>query len=107
MNGIILVAYFNTLIDAGLERSVAITRTCAVRMRPVMMTCIVACVGLLPAALSSGIGSQVQKPLAVVVVGGSFLAPLLILLVLPVLIDLFSRRRTPVGTPERLVSPAE
>jgi len=107
MNGIIVVDYFNTLIDAGLERSVAITRTCAVRMRPVMMTCIVACVGLLPAALSSGIGSQVQKPLAVVVVGGSFLAPLLILLVLPVLIDLFSRRRTPVGTPERLVSPAE
>jgi cobalt-zinc-cadmium resistance protein CzcA len=107
MNGIIVVAYFNTLIDAGLERSVAISRTCAVRMRPVMMTCIVACVGLLPAALSSGIGSQVQKPLAVVVVGGSFLAPLLILLVLPVLIDLFSRRRTPVGAPERLVSPAE
>ena len=107
MNGIILVAYFNTLIDAGLERSVAITRTCAVRMRPVMMTCIVACVGLLPAALSSGIGSQVQKPLAVVVVGGSFLAPLLILVVLPVLIDLFSRRRTPVAAPERLVSPAE
>jgi len=71
------------------------------------MTCIVACVGLLPAALSSGIGSQVQKPLAVVVVGGSFLAPLLILVVLPVLIDLFSRRRTPVAAPERLVSPAE
>ena len=107
MNGIIVVAYFNTLTDAGLERSVAISRTCAVRMRPVMMTCIVACVGLLPAALSSGIGSQVQKPLAVVVVGGSFLAPLLILVVLPVLIDLFSRRRTPVAAPERLVSPAE
>jgi cobalt-zinc-cadmium resistance protein CzcA len=61
---------------------------------------------LLPPTIC-GIGSQVQKPLAVVVVGGSFLAPLLILLVLPVLIDLFSRRRTPVGTPERLVSPAE
>jgi cobalt-zinc-cadmium resistance protein CzcA len=76
-------------------------------MRPVMMTCIVACVGLLPAALSTGIGSQVQKPLAVVVVGGSFLAPLLILLVMPVLIDLFSRRRAPVGAPQPLPSPAE
>jgi cobalt-zinc-cadmium resistance protein CzcA len=107
MNGIIVIAYFNTLIDAGRERSVAITRACAVRMRPVMMTCIVACVGLLPAALSTGIGSQVQKPLAVVVVGGSFLAPLLILLVMPVLIDLFSRRRAPAGAPQHLPAPAE
>jgi cobalt-zinc-cadmium resistance protein CzcA len=76
-------------------------------MRPVMMTCIVACVGLLPAALSTGIGSQVQKPLAVVVVGGSFLAPLLILLVMPVLIDLFSRRRAQIGAPQSLPSLAE
>jgi cobalt-zinc-cadmium resistance protein CzcA len=49
-------------------------------------------VGLLPAAVSSGIGSQVQKPLALVVVGGILLAPILILLVLPVLIQLFSAR---------------
>lgn len=61
-------------------------------MRPVMMTCIAACVGLLPAAISTGIGSQVQKPLALVVVGGILLAPVLILIVLPVLIALFSRR---------------
>jgi cobalt-zinc-cadmium resistance protein CzcA len=60
-------------------------------MRPVMMTCIIAGVGLLPAALSSGIGSQVQKPLAVVVVGGMTLAPIVILITLPVLISLFSR----------------
>jgi cobalt-zinc-cadmium resistance protein CzcA len=71
------------------------------------MTCIVACVGLLPAAVSTGIGSQVQKPLAVVVVGGSLLAPLLILLVLPVLIDLFSRRKAPAGALQRLPAPAE
>jgi cobalt-zinc-cadmium resistance protein CzcA len=56
------------------------------------MTCVVAAVGLLPAAVSNGIGSQVQKPLALVVVGGILLAPVLILTVLPVLIDLFSRR---------------
>ena len=62
-----------------------------------MMTCIAACVGLLPAALSTGIGSQVQKPLALVVVGGILLAPVLILIVLPVLIDLFSRRRSRRG----------
>ncbi len=57
-----------------------------------MMTCFAACVGLLPAAISTGIGSQVQKPLAVVVVGGSLLAPVLILIILPVLMQWFSRR---------------
>jgi cobalt-zinc-cadmium resistance protein CzcA len=57
------------------------------------MTCVVAGVGLLPAALSSGIGSQVQKPLAVVVVAGMMVAPMVILLTLPALISTFSRRR--------------
>jgi len=65
-------------------------------MRPVAMTCIVACVGLVPAAISTGIGSQVQRPLALVVVGGMLLTPVLVLLVLPVLILLVSRRR-PAG----------
>jgi len=61
-------------------------------MRTVIMTCMAACVGLLPAAVSTGIGSQVQKPLALVVVGGILLAPVLILIIFPVLIGLFSRR---------------
>jgi len=95
MEGIIILSYFNMLIDAGLERLAAITRACHLRLRPVMMTCMAGCVGLLPAALSTGIGSQVQKPLAIVVVGGILLAPLLILLVLPVLIAIFSRRQPP------------
>ena len=107
MDGIIVIGYFNRQIAAGIERSAAILRTCSVQMRPVAMTCIVACVGLLPAALSTGIGSQVQRPLALVVVGGSLLAPLLILLVLPVLIDLFSRRRRPVEGAEPHPAPAE
>ena len=51
MNGIIVIAYFNRQIETGLERSGAILRTCDVQMRPVAMTCTVACVGLLPAAL--------------------------------------------------------
>ncbi|MBV8653053.1 MAG: efflux RND transporter permease subunit, partial [Alphaproteobacteria bacterium] len=93
MEGIIVISYFNQLIDAGQNRSAAILLACQTRLRPVMMTCIAACVGLLPAAISTGIGSQVQKPLALVVVGGILLAPVLILIVLPVLIDLFSRRR--------------
>jgi heavy metal efflux system protein len=91
MDGIIVLAYFNRLIDQGVERSAALLRTCTVQMRPVTMTCVAACVGLLPAAVSSGIGSQVQRPLALVVVGGILLAPILILIVLPVAIDLFSR----------------
>jgi cobalt-zinc-cadmium resistance protein CzcA len=107
MDGIILTPFFNRALEAGTEPSAALLRTCEVRMRPVMMTCIVTCVGLLPAALSTGIGSQVQKPLAIVVVGGSLLAPLLILLVLPVLIDLFSRRRQLVEAPEPRPAPAE
>jgi cobalt-zinc-cadmium resistance protein CzcA len=56
------------------------------------MTCLVAAIGLLPAAVSTGIGSQVQKPLALVVVGGMTMAPILILLVLPLLINRFSSR---------------
>ena len=93
MDGIIVVGYFNQMIDAGLERAEALRRACHRQMRPVVMTCVAACVGLLPAALSTGIGSQVQKPLALVVVGGILLAPALIMLVLPVLIDRFSRHQ--------------
>jgi cobalt-zinc-cadmium resistance protein CzcA len=62
-------------------------------MRPVVMTCIAAGVGLLPAAVSTGIGAQVQRPLALVVVGGVLLAPVLILVVLPALIAVASQRR--------------
>jgi cobalt-zinc-cadmium resistance protein CzcA len=92
MDGIIVLTYFNQALEGGLDRTTAILRTCRIQFRPVMMTCIVAAVGLTPAAMSNGIGSQVQKPLALVVVGGIMLAPILILIVLPVLIDLFSRR---------------
>jgi cobalt-zinc-cadmium resistance protein CzcA len=92
MDGIIILSQFNQLIEAGIERTEAILRTGELQMRPVLMTCVIAGVGLLPAALSSGIGSQVQKPLAVVVVGGMMLAPVVILVTLPVLILLFSRR---------------
>jgi heavy metal efflux system protein len=92
MDGIIIVAQFNTLVASGLDRASAILRTGELQMRPVLMTCIIAAVGLLPAAMSSSIGSQVQKPLAIVVVGGMMLAPFVILITLPVLIALFSRR---------------
>jgi heavy metal efflux system protein len=101
MDGIIILSQFNQLIEAGIERTEAILRTGELQMRPVLMTCVIAGVGLLPAALSSGIGSQVQKPLAVVVVGGMMLAPVVILVTLPVLILLFSRR-VPRAVPQSL-----
>jgi cobalt-zinc-cadmium resistance protein CzcA len=92
MDGIIILSQYNQLIDEGFDRVRAVIRTGELQMRPVLMTCVVAGVGLLPAALSAGIGSQVQKPLAVVVVTGMLLAPLVILVTLPVLISFFSRR---------------
>jgi len=92
MDGIIVLSYYNLHIDAGMDRYGSMLLTCRTQMRPVLMTCIVACVGLVPAAFSTGIGSQVQKPLALVVVGGMLLAPVLILTILPVLILRFSRR---------------
>lgn len=92
MDGIIILSQYNQLIDEGLDRVKAVIRTGELQFRPVLMTCAVAGIGLLPAALSAGIGSQVQKPLAVVVVTGMLLAPLVILVTLPVLISRFSRR---------------
>jgi len=92
MDGIIILSQYNQLIDEGYERMRAVVRTGELQLRPVLMTCIVAGIGLLPAAISEGIGSQVQRPLAIVVVTGMMLAPLVILVTLPVLISVFSRR---------------
>jgi heavy metal efflux system protein len=107
MDGIIVLTAYNRSLENGRERTSAILRTCDNQMRPVLMTCIVACVGLMPAALSNGIGSQVQKPLALVVVGGILLAPVLILIILPVLIDLFSLRVPVVQEEAEGAEPAE
>jgi cobalt-zinc-cadmium resistance protein CzcA len=107
MDGIIVLSYYNQHVATGMDRFSAMLHTCRTQMRPVVMTCMVACVGLVPAAFSTGIGSQVQRPLALVVVGGMLLTPALVLIVLPVLILMFSRRRagppqdTAGGEPER------
>ena len=107
MDGIIILSQYNNLIDNGMERIKAVIRTGELQMRPVLMTCIIAGVGLLPAALSTGIGSQVQKPLAIVVVGGMMVAPIVILVTLPVLIAIFSRRRAQGRIEEPAPVPAE
>jgi heavy metal efflux system protein len=107
MDGIIVLTFYNAAIEAGANRAAALLRTCQVQMRAVLMICIVACVGLLPAAFSNGIGSQVQKPPALVVVGGILLAPVFILIILPVLIDVFSKRAAACDLLEGIEEPAE
>src|SRR3977135_1465300 len=107
MDGIIIISQYNQLIDEGMERGRAILRTGELQLRPVLMTCVAAGIGFPPAAVSSGIGSQVQKPLAVVVVAGMMLAPVIILVTLPVFILMFSRRTRPGPVVEAALAPAE
>ncbi len=107
MNGILILSQYNQCIRSGLNRIDAVLLTGEVQMRPVLMTCIIAGVGLLPAAVSTGIGSQVQKPLAVVVVGGMMMAPIVILVTLPALIALFSRKQPSENASAPALEPAE
>jgi len=85
MNGILVITYYNSLRSAGLGTRAAMFHAAEQRMRPMLMTALSACIGLLPAAISTGIGSQVQRPLATVVVGGMLLGPLMLLVVVPAL----------------------
>ncbi len=85
MNGILVITYYNSLRAAGLGTRAAMFHAAEQRMRPMLMTALSAAIGLLPAAISTGIGSQVQRPLATVVVGGMLLGPLMLLVVVPAL----------------------
>jgi heavy metal efflux system protein len=89
MNGILVITYFTHLWSEGQQPEQAMFNAAEQRMRPMLMTALSACIGLLPAALSSGIGSQVQRPLATVVVGGMLLGPVMLLVVAPVLQMMF------------------
>jgi cobalt-zinc-cadmium resistance protein CzcA len=96
MNGILVISYFNHLVLEGKTPLEAMYLAAEQRMRPMLMTALSACIGLLPAALSNGIGSQVQRPLATVVVGGMLLGPVMLLIVAPalqVLVVEWSQRR--------------
>jgi heavy metal efflux system protein len=94
MNGILIMTYFNEVKLSGMETIPAMFQAASQRMRPMLMTALSACIGLLPAAVSSGIGSQVQRPLATVVVGGMFIGPIILLVVVPALQTLFLGRVT-------------
>jgi len=89
MNGILIITYFNQVRAGGLGAVEAMFRAGEQRMRPMLMTALSACIGLLPAAISTGIGSQVQRPLATVVVGGMLIGPIMLLVVVPALQTMF------------------
>jgi cobalt-zinc-cadmium resistance protein CzcA len=92
MNGILIITYYNQTKNAtGLSGFEAMAHAAEQRMRPLLMTSLAACIGLLPSALSTGIGSQVQRPLASVVVGGMLIGPVLLLLIVPALQMMFLR----------------
>ncbi|HYS81805.1 MAG TPA: CusA/CzcA family heavy metal efflux RND transporter [Anaeromyxobacteraceae bacterium] len=91
-NGVIMVSALNRARDAGLPLSAAVVQGASERFRPVLITATVAALGLLPAALARGIGSDVQRPLATVVVGGLITATLLTLVLLPVIYLVVERR---------------
>jgi cobalt-zinc-cadmium resistance protein CzcA len=95
MNGILVTTYYNQTRMRGMENIEAMFHAAEQRMRPMLMTALSACIGLLPAAMSHGIGSQVQRPLATVVVGGLLIGPILLLVVVPALQTLAAQKHRP------------
>lgn len=90
-NGVILISEFNENLGRKMNLQDAITLGIKKRTRPVVMTALMASIGLMPAAISTGIGSESQKPLAIVIIGGLITATVLILLIFPIFYELFNR----------------
>ncbi|MBS0262143.1 MAG: efflux RND transporter permease subunit [Planctomycetes bacterium] len=103
LNSLVLVQFFRDLIHEGQERLEAIRTAAMTRLRPVLMTALVASVGFVPMALSDGAGAEVQRPLATVVIGGVISSTMMTLLVLPALYALvtsrFAKPVVPAATP--------
>ncbi|HUA68443.1 MAG TPA: efflux RND transporter permease subunit, partial [Candidatus Saccharimonadales bacterium] len=93
MNGILIITYYKQARLRGGTPMDAMFRAASTRMRPLLMTSLSACIGLFPAAISTGIGSQVQRPLATVIVGGMLVGPILLLIVVPALQMMFLGRK--------------
>ncbi|SEI55167.1 cobalt-zinc-cadmium resistance protein CzcA [Dyadobacter koreensis] len=92
-NGVILISVFNNNLSARMPLDEAIREGVKSRIRPVVMTALMAAIGLLPAATSTGIGSETQKPLAIVVIGGLITATILTLLIFPIIYGFFNRKK--------------
>jgi cobalt-zinc-cadmium resistance protein CzcA len=93
LNGVMMVSFFNHLREQGRAVRDAVVEGALIRLRPVMMTALVASLGFLPMAIATGAGAEVQRPLATVVIGGIISATFLTLVLLPVLYDYFERDR--------------
>ncbi len=91
LNGVVLVSYFNELRLEGIELRDAVLKGCELRLRPVLITAAVAALGLIPLLFATGPGSEIQRPLAAVVIGGLITSTVMTLLVLPVLYATFER----------------
>jgi heavy metal efflux system protein len=110
MNGILIMTYYNEVKASGMGTVQAMYHAAEQRMRPMLMTALSACIGLLPAAVSTGIGSQVQRPLATVVVGGMLIGPIIMLVVVPAVQTLFlgrDRPAPPAPAPASAAHPSE
>jgi cobalt-zinc-cadmium resistance protein CzcA len=85
LNGVVMISYFNQLIANGLAISEAVVEGALRRLRPVLMTASIAALGLVPLVLATGPGSEIQRPLAIVVIGGLMTSTLLTLMILPII----------------------
>jgi heavy metal efflux system protein len=106
LNGVVLLSSIRRARQEGLSPREAIARGCAIRFRPIVVSAVVAVIGFLPAALSQGIGAEIQRPLARVVIGGLISSTALTLLVLPAICALGSRREADVEPPPGAPKPA-
>jgi cobalt-zinc-cadmium resistance protein CzcA len=97
LNGVVMVSYFNELRREGMKVELAVIEGAVLRLRPVLITAAVAALGLIPMLFATGPGSEIQKPLAAVVIGGLISSTILTLFLLPTLYRVFERR-DPVPT---------
>jgi cobalt-zinc-cadmium resistance protein CzcA len=92
LNSLLLVTFTRQMLEQGMPLNKALTEAVRVRLRPVLMTALVASLGFVPMATSTGMGAEVQRPLATVVIGGVISSTIMTLLVLPAMYRLFGRK---------------
>ena len=104
LNGLVMITYFNQLREEGRTIREAVIEGSLTRLRPVLMTALVASLGFVPMAIATGTGAEVQRPLATVVIGGILSSTFLTLIVLPVLYSWFEREpKSPVRATQEIV----
>jgi len=101
LNGVVLVSYIRKLREEGLSQADAIREGARLRFRPVMMTATVAALGLVPFLFAHGPGSEIQRPLAIVVIGGLCTSTLLTLVLIPVVYGFFEGKQVYARKEER------